>query len=260
MRTSLLPAFAAVTPVLAGFDTWSPPGPYDVRAPCPMLNTLANHGFLPHDGHDITREETENALFEALNVNKTLASALFDFALTTNPEANATTFSLNDLGNHNILEHDASLSRSDAYYGNVLTFNQSVFDETYSYWTDETVTLQMAANARIARIKTSMATNPTYAMSDLANAFTLGESAAYVVVFGDKTTATVPRAWVKWLFQHEQLPQHLGWKRPAVSFEEGDLNRFMELVQNLTAPINSTDPGCTPRTQRRRMPRSHFGF
>jgi aminoglycoside phosphotransferase (APT) family kinase protein len=74
-----------------------------------MLNTLANHGFLPHDGHDITREETENALFEALNVNKTLASALFDFALTTNPEANATTFSLNDLGNHNILEHDASL-------------------------------------------------------------------------------------------------------------------------------------------------------
>jgi hypothetical protein len=29
MRTSLLPAFAAVTPVLAGFDTWSPPGPYD---------------------------------------------------------------------------------------------------------------------------------------------------------------------------------------------------------------------------------------
>jgi hypothetical protein len=63
----------------------------------------------------------------------------------------------------------------------------------------------MAANARIARIKTSMATNPTYAMSDLANAFTLGESAAYVVVFGDKTTATVPRAWVKWLFR-ESLP------------------------------------------------------
>ncbi len=37
-----------------------------------MLNTLANHGFLPHDGKDITREVTENALFDALNINKTL--------------------------------------------------------------------------------------------------------------------------------------------------------------------------------------------
>lgn len=73
-----------------------------------MLNTLANHGFLPHDGKHITREQTENALFEALNINKTLASFLFDFALTTNPK-NESTFSLNDLGNHNILEHDASL-------------------------------------------------------------------------------------------------------------------------------------------------------
>jgi len=74
-----------------------------------MLNTLANHGFLPHHGKDISREVTENALFDALNINKTLGSFLFDFAITTNPTANATTFSLNDLGNHNILEHDASL-------------------------------------------------------------------------------------------------------------------------------------------------------
>jgi hypothetical protein len=74
-----------------------------------MLNTLANHGFLPHHGKDLSRDVVENALFDALNINKTLGSFLFDFALTTNPKANSTTFSLNDLGNHNILEHDASL-------------------------------------------------------------------------------------------------------------------------------------------------------
>lgn len=74
-----------------------------------MLNTLTNHGFFPHDGRDISREVTENALFDALNINKTLGSFLFDFAITTNPLENATTFSLNDLGNHNVLEHDASL-------------------------------------------------------------------------------------------------------------------------------------------------------
>ena len=47
-----------------------------------MLNTLTNHGFFPHDGQDIDRETTENALFDALNINKTLGSFLFDFALT----------------------------------------------------------------------------------------------------------------------------------------------------------------------------------
>lgn len=74
-----------------------------------MLNTLANHGFLPHNGKDITRKQTQDALSKALNIENDLASFLFDFAITTNPKANASTFSLNDLGNHNILEHDASL-------------------------------------------------------------------------------------------------------------------------------------------------------
>ena len=80
-----------------------------VRAPCPMLNTLANHGFLPHDGKDITEERTIAALWTALNINATLSQFLFANAITTNPTPNATTFSLDDLDRHNILEHDASL-------------------------------------------------------------------------------------------------------------------------------------------------------
>ncbi|KAG7284506.1 hypothetical protein NEMBOFW57_010881 [Staphylotrichum longicolle] len=219
-----------------------------------MLNTLANHGFLPHHGKDISREVTQNALFDALNINKTLGSFLFDFAITTNPTANATTFSLNDLGNHNILEHDASLSRSDAYFGNVLTFNQTVFDETKRYWTGKTINIKMAAKARLARIKTSKATNPTYQMSDLGDAFTYGESAAYVVVFGDKKSGTVKRSWVEWLFEHEQFPQHLGWRRPAELFQSADLDHYMEEMQNITKTLDG--PG-GPRGKRQA---SHFGW
>ena len=91
-------------------------------------------------------------------------------------------------------------SRSDAYFGNALVFNQSVFDETKKYWTDDWVTVKMAAKARLARIRTSNATNPTYQLSPLGDAFTYGESAAYVVVFGDKSKGRVKRSWVKWLF------------------------------------------------------------
>ncbi|KAK0708506.1 Chloroperoxidase [Lasiosphaeris hirsuta] len=234
MKVAFLSALVAVNPAMAGFDTWSPPGPYDVRAPCPMLNTLANHGFLPHDGKDISREVTANALFDALNINKTLGSFLFDFAIKTNPKPNATAFSLNDLGNHNVLEHDASLSRSDAYFGNVLTFNQSVFDETRSYWTSETIDIQMAANARMARIRTSKATNPTYKLSELGTAFSFGESVAYVVVLGNKNSGTANRSWVEYFFEHEQLPLHLGWRRSAELFEAIDLNRYTDEMENLT--------------------------
>ena len=73
-----------------------------------MLNTLANHAFLPHDGKDIKASDIESA-FTHLNINSSLADELFQFALTTNPTPNATTFSLDDLSRHNILEHDGSL-------------------------------------------------------------------------------------------------------------------------------------------------------
>ncbi|KAJ3740778.1 Chloroperoxidase [Lentinula detonsa] len=35
---------------------WQAPSPTDSRGPCPGLNTLANHGFLPRNGSNIIRE------------------------------------------------------------------------------------------------------------------------------------------------------------------------------------------------------------
>lgn len=76
-----------------------------------MLNTLANHDYLPHSGKGITLNTTVKALSDALNIEEGIATNLFGFALTTNPEGNTTgVFSLKNLGTHNILEHDASLS------------------------------------------------------------------------------------------------------------------------------------------------------
>jgi hypothetical protein len=165
-----------------------------------MLNTLANHGFLPHNGKDITEEITTNALFDALHINKTLGSSLFDFALTTNPEENATTFNLDHLGRHNVLEHDASLSRPDTHFGDALKFNQTIFDGTKSFFTSDIVNVEMAAKARIARVKDSKANNPEYSMSELGMTFGFGESVAYIIALGDPQTGTVERDRVEFLF------------------------------------------------------------
>jgi hypothetical protein len=81
-----------------------------------MLNTLANHGILPHSGKNITQEITVNALIKGVNFTPDLGKFLFAFAKLTNPDQNATTFSLDQLGTHNILEHDASLRLLENFY------------------------------------------------------------------------------------------------------------------------------------------------
>lgn len=65
-----------------------------VRGPCPMMNTLANHGFLPHDGRNITRETLVEGLHDALNFKASLSSLMFDMGVVANPEENATHFTL----------------------------------------------------------------------------------------------------------------------------------------------------------------------
>ena len=35
---------------VTGEHAWVAPGPGDLRGPCPGLNTLANHGYFPHNG------------------------------------------------------------------------------------------------------------------------------------------------------------------------------------------------------------------
>lgn len=59
-----------------------------------MMNTLANHAFLPHNGSGITVDVLTAALGAALNFDASLANTMFQSAIIANPEPNATEFSL----------------------------------------------------------------------------------------------------------------------------------------------------------------------
>lgn len=171
-----------------------------------MMNTLANHGFLPRDGRNITRENAISALGNGLNFDATLAGIMWDQAIIANPEPNATFFTLDNLNRHNVLEHDASLSRSDAYFGNNHVFNQTVFDTSRAYWLDETLTPQQLANSKIFRQVESRAKNPDYTFTSTTEQFSLGEVAAPIIVFGDMDTAVVKRNFVEYFFGTYLLP------------------------------------------------------
>lgn len=41
---------------------YQPPEPNDSRSPCPALNALANHGYLPRDGKNIPPEVLQRAI------------------------------------------------------------------------------------------------------------------------------------------------------------------------------------------------------
>jgi hypothetical protein len=207
-----------------------------------MLNTLSNHGYLPRDGKNIDVNTTIEALGTALNIDAALATFLYEEAITTDPlHPDVATFSLADLARHDILEHDASLSRVDYYFGNPQPFNQAAFDQTRSYWTGDIINLTMVANARYARVETSNNTNPTFSMSQLGLAFSYGESAAYVGILGDKVSGTVPKKFVEYLFENERLPFSLGWSKNNASFSQDDLRDLSTRIENLTpSPVNET--------------------
>ncbi|CAO3676916.1 unnamed protein product [Rhizopus stolonifer] len=95
-----------------------------VRSPCPMLNTLANHGFLPRDGRDVTLTDFFDALM-LLRVPPTFTASFLAYVFFVYHEASptksfwsqfgvATSIQLDRLTVYNMVEHDVSLSRQDS--------------------------------------------------------------------------------------------------------------------------------------------------
>ncbi|CAN9436538.1 unnamed protein product [Alternaria alternata] len=217
-------------------ESWHPARPGESRGPCPMLNTLANHGFLPREGRNFTLPTVKHALLTGLNISEEISELLYNFALTTNPGPNATTWGLDTLGNHNILEHDASLSRSDKFFNDdAVSFNATVYNQTRAYWTDEKITIQMAANARLARMIDSVKYNPRFALSDLAADFSAGEGAGYMLVFGNKTEKTASRDFVEYFFINERLPTEIGWTIPSEEVSADNLFDFSNDIYAATS-------------------------
>lgn len=166
-----------------------------------MMNTLANHGYLPHDGRNLTEETVVGALKNGINFDEALGKLMYQMAVPVNPEPNATFFTLDQLNQHNVLEHDASLSRSDAFFGNNHVFNESIFEESIRYWSKDVLDANQLAMSKVSRQVSSKAFNPEYTFTTTTEAFSLGELAAPIIVFGDHASSTVNKTLVEFFFR-----------------------------------------------------------
>ncbi|KAI1433552.1 Cloroperoxidase [Xylaria sp. CBS 124048] len=238
---------AVVLGAACPYGTFSPEKPTDTRGVCPMLNALANHGFLPRTGRDISEDILVKGLQDALNLAPDFGKFLFTAGRIANPMPNATTFNIDHINRHDFFEHDGSLSRQDAYFGQWSRFNQTVWDWTLQYYTSDVLDVQIVADARAQRHTRSQLTNPDYRLSELGWEFSIAENAAILSIIGDKTTLTCPKKFVDYLFSKEELPYSIGWKKPMIPIELQDLFITFDAVQNATSfpppppPDNTTD-------------------
>jgi hypothetical protein len=99
-----------------GFD-FQEPGPGDSRGPCPGLNLLANHGYLPRDGY-VNQGQVIEATARGFNMAADLATVLTTFAVLGSGDIDGLSFYLGSgkngiggLNRHSVVEADISPNR-----------------------------------------------------------------------------------------------------------------------------------------------------
>ncbi|KAL8948337.1 MAG: hypothetical protein Q9183_007695, partial [Haloplaca sp. 2 TL-2023] len=157
MATSKTQSQSQPPPLQKG--TFLPPQPTDLRSPCPVLNTLANHGYLPRNGRSIRAEDMNGAML-VVGVNYPVRALLTAgtylengdnqttglFAILRNPIAYAfrsfglrypdqvdaegsPCVDLDQLDRHNVIEHDVSWTRRDAAQGDNATVQKDLVEK-----------------------------------------------------------------------------------------------------------------------------------
>lgn len=175
------------------------------------MNALANHGWLPRSGKNITLPDIQAAVADGYNFERHALDTVFksvqDFKLTTSGDIDS--FNLEDLKKHDAIEFDGSLSRNDFYFGDDLHFSPHIWSTTAKTmklhemgWTPKSrlVTVELAAKARAARVAEAMQRNPQFNSSIAQQEGTFGTSALYLLTLWDDKINATHKLWVRSFF------------------------------------------------------------
>jgi hypothetical protein len=203
-----------------------------------MLNALANHGYLPRDGKDISLARLVIGLQESINFapDATLFAGVIGLRASTT--GNPLSFHLDDLATHGgqsanpshppspspfqhnpnptpnhannlhppVIEHDGSLSRHDIHTPPPLNNNTEFAPEVWTpvfghFRASETISIEAAADARRERVEMARETaDAAFAMSVTDRRASVLETCLYLRVFGEGVEGGARREWVRVLF------------------------------------------------------------
>lgn len=180
------------------------PKPTDMRGPCPGLNTLANHGYIPRNGI-ATPAQLIIGVQEGFNMENIVArfttyvNHLIDGNLVTDlisigdktlktgipPPPPALVAGMN---NHGTFEGDASLTRGDAFFGDNHSFSPELFEQFKNFssvYGGGYFNLTAAAELRAHRYHQSIQTNPEFRFMGLRHITAFAEASFPAVFFTD---------------------------------------------------------------------------
>lgn len=179
---------------------------------------MANHGWLPRDGRNITLPLLTEALLGAFAFDKvpppqgvkSFAQILFAAAISdpTNAKNGNMSFDLDTVNTHNgPIEFDGSLSRKDHFFGSDVVFDKDTWDIQWKLFEQEGflngtyIDLQAAATARAKHVLLkSQAGNPEFLFTEETLNKSSGTTALYMMVLGG-ATGIVDKDWVRALFR-----------------------------------------------------------
>ncbi|KAH8806895.1 Chloroperoxidase [Flagelloscypha sp. PMI_526] len=242
------------------------PGPNDLRGPCPGLNTLANHGYLPRNGI-ATFEDIVNAVGEGFNMEYTLASALAAFGLARgnaftnqvsiggptdkipplpgNIDGNVT----KGLATHGRFEGDVSMTRRDAAVGDNVHLDPALFqqflDNVAQYGNDSDVTgpksvvsYKAMQEFKYQRYLDSVANDPALVYHFGRFVLSYGEASFTLNFFANGTDNVLSTNTLKSIFQKQTFPPN--WHRRGTP---GDFTLIADGVNNVYNAHTDAIPG-----------------
>ncbi|KAK5662487.1 hypothetical protein OQA88_8398 [Cercophora sp. LCS_1] len=217
--------------------TYALPVPTDTRGPCPMLNTLANHGYISRTGRNVLASDITTALQDILGVSwlitfffthpifftrrdpttslwSTICRFPFRFGMRnanqTDPVTKKPCLDLDQLGTPGAIEHDISLTRRDRAQGDCITLQQDLVDDLLAASSDgKTLSVEDLAGFRKRRIEEQTEVNSHVKYGRVEHSFACMEIALLLGVFGDgrRVRCDFARAFMK----EERIPVQEGW-------------------------------------------------
>ena len=153
-------------------------------------------------------------LAAGLNIGADFTTVAGAVALLAASDPASGSFNLDDIDRHNFpIEHDGSLSRNDAYFGDDHSFYSPAWQQVLSYYGSYTSTDYVSAGAaRYSRINTSRADNPEFVYGLRQYLLSYGETALYLQAMGGGLSGATQLNYVRSLFEQEKLPHDLGWR------------------------------------------------
>ncbi|EHK98203.1 putative Aromatic peroxygenase [Glarea lozoyensis 74030] len=160
-----------------GVHAWAPPGPNDIRGPCPGLNAAANHGYISRSGV-IGRNDVFNGLKAAFNFDAGPAAVFYALAVLFDGDPLTGRFSICAYG-HNHIEADASMTRGDwlapsqnSNCASYPEFGQQLLDlALLRNGPSGNITPRVLAEHALNRRQHSISTNPNYFSAPFAGLF-----------------------------------------------------------------------------------------